>query len=96
MSAAEIERLTDVIVEHTPGDRETAERIAGAVWEHLRGAESHGEASVPERAVRAGDRRTGSARGSQRLRDNNMWACGYEAGDVEGQQFERGRKGDKA
>lgn len=30
--ARDIERLTDVIVELTPGDRELAERIAGAVW----------------------------------------------------------------
>ena len=32
MSAPDIEGLTDVIVEHTPGDRLLAERIAGAVW----------------------------------------------------------------
>ena len=35
MSAADVERIADVVVEFVPGDRELAERIAGAVWEHL-------------------------------------------------------------
>lgn len=35
MSAPDIERLADVIVEHTPGDRLLAERIAGAVWDEM-------------------------------------------------------------
>lgn len=32
MSAADVERIADVVVEFVPGDRELAERIAGAVW----------------------------------------------------------------
>lgn len=167
MNRAEIvESLTDVIVELTPGDRELAERIAGAVWplvveaqasalveasrsvtEHfddlatmkrigpvgvndeylaararssafseslpsskgylelmfardyclsrakaLSGAESHGGDSVPDRSTSAGDRRTGGLSGNQRLRDNNMWAFGYEAGYVAGQREERARE----
>ncbi len=94
--SAGVERIADVVVEFVPGDRELAERIAGAVWERLRGVESHGGDSVPDRAASAGDRRTEPLSGNQTLRDNNMWAFGYEAGYVAGQQFERARKGDQA
>lgn len=33
--SADVERIADVVVEFVPGDRELAERIAGAVWEHV-------------------------------------------------------------
>lgn len=92
--SAEVERIADVVVDFVPGERELAERVARAVWGHLCGDESHGGDSVPDRAASAGDRRTEPLSGSQRLRDNNMWAFGYEAGYVAGQQFERARKGE--
>ena len=51
MSAGEIERLTDVIVELLPGERELSERVARAVWREVRDA-ALARAEVAEEALR--------------------------------------------